>query len=186
MPRPYSLPFTPSDEANRLLASDGLALLIGMLLDQQMPMERAFQGPQLLKERLGGELTAEGVVGRPPEELDAIFRGPPAIHRFPSAMARRTQELCEVIVEEYGGRAERIWETAADAHQLLARLEALPGFGKAKARIFVGVVAKRLGVELDGWDEVAADWPSIADVTRFEDVAVQREKKRQMKSARKS
>ncbi len=184
MPRPDSLPFTPSDDANRLLAVDGLALLIGMLLDQQIPMERAFQGPQLLKERLGGELTAEEVVRRGPEELEEIFRGPPAIHRFPAAMGRRTHDLCQAVVEEYGGRAEEIWETASDARELLRRLQALPGFGKSKARIFVGLLAKRLGIEPEGWEEVAADWPSIADVGRFEDVALLREQKRQMKAAR--
>lgn len=157
-----------------------------MLLDQQIPMERAFQGPQVLKERLGGQLTAEEVARRSPEELEEIFRGPPAIHRFPASMARRCQDLCQAIVEEYGGRAEAIWETVVDGRELLARLQALPGFGKAKARIFVGLLAKRLGIQPDGWEEVAADWPSIADVARFDDVAVLRERKRQMKAARKS
>lgn len=186
MPKPDHLPFTPSDEANRLLATDGLALLIAMLLDQQFPMEKAFMGPQLLKERLGGMLTAAEVASRPPEEMEEIFRGPPAIHRFPASMARRTHDLCQVVVEEYGGRPEDIWETAAEARELMRRLQALPGFGKAKARIFVGVLGKRLGVGPEGWESVAADWPSIADVARYEDVSVLREEKRRMKAAEKS
>jgi uncharacterized HhH-GPD family protein len=157
-----------------------------MLLDQQFPMERAFYGPQLLKERLGGDLNAEGVASGLPDELEGIFRGPPAIHRFPASMARRTQDLCQVVVEEYGGRAEAVWETAADAGDLLRRLQALPGFGKAKARIFVGVLGKRLGVRPEGWETVAADWPSVADVARYEDVALLREEKRRLKARAKS
>jgi uncharacterized HhH-GPD family protein len=182
MDRPDSLPFTESDEANRLLASDGLALLIGMLLDQQFPMERAFYGPQLLKDRLGEDLEAARLAEWDPEKLESIFKGPPAIHRYPGSMAGRTQEMCRVIVAEYEGRAENLWETADDGAELLKRLQALPGFGVAKSRIFVGVLGKRLGVRPDGWEEKAADWASIADVAAFEDVATLREKKRAMKA----
>lgn len=182
MDRPDSLPFTESDEANRLLATDGLALLIGMLLDQQFPMERAFFGPHLLKDRLGEDLDPGRIAGWDPEALEGVFRGPPAIHRYPGSMAGRTQELCRVIVTEYEGRAENLWETAADGQELLSRLQSLPGFGVAKSRIFVGVLGKRLGVKPEGWEEKAADWPSIADVASFEDVATLREKKRAMKA----
>lgn len=182
MDRPDSLPFTESDEANRLLATDGLALLIGMLLDQQFPMERAFYGPQLLKDRLGEDLDPGRIAGWDPEELETVFKGPPAIHRYPGSMAGRTQELCRVIVAEYEGRAENLWETARDGEELLRRLQALPGFGVAKSRIFVGVLGKRLGFRPKGWEEKAADWPSIADVANFEDVATLREQKRAMKA----
>jgi uncharacterized HhH-GPD family protein len=182
---PDSLPFTESEEANRLLAGDGLALLIGMLLDQQFPMERAFFGPQLLKERLGEDLDAARIAGWDPARLEELFRGPPAIHRYPGSMARRTQELCQAVVDDYGGRAETLWETADDGAELLRRLQALPGFGLAKSRIFVGLLGKRLGVRPPGWDDKAADWPSIADVETFDDVAVLREQKREMKAARK-
>lgn len=182
MDPPASLPFTESDAANRLLATDGLALLIGMLLDQQFPMERAFYGPQLLKDRLGEDLDPGRIAEWEPEELESVFRGPPAIHRYPGSMAGRTQELCRVIVSDYEGRAENLWETAADGKELLNRLQALPGFGVAKSRIFVGVLGKRLGVKPDGWEEKAADWPSIADVARFDDVATLREEKRAMKA----
>jgi uncharacterized HhH-GPD family protein len=182
MDRPDSLPFTESDQANRLLASDGLALLIGMLLDQQFPMERAFYGPQLLTDRLGEPLDAKRIAEWDPEALESIFKGPPAIHRYPGSMAGRTQELCRVVVEEYGGRAETLWETAPDGAELSRRLQALPGFGVAKSRIFVGLLGKRLGVQPDGWEDKAADWPSIADVAGFDDVAVLREQKRAMKA----
>lgn len=186
MDKPDLLHFTESEEANRLLATDGLALLIGMLLDQQFPMERAFFGPQLLKERLGEDLDATRISERDPDEIESIFRGPPAIHRYPASMGKRTQALCQEIVESYDGRAENIWETAADAAELLRRLEALPGFGVAKSRIFVGVLGKRLGVRPEGWEEKAADWPSIADVATFDDVTTLREQKKAMKAAKKS
>jgi uncharacterized HhH-GPD family protein len=186
MDKPDQLPFTESKEANRLLATDGLAVLIGMLLDQQFPMERAFYGPQLLKERLGDMLDEEGIAGWDPDDLAEIFRGPPAIHQYWSAMSKRTQALCQVLVDEYDGRAENLWETAESGADLLKRLKALPGFGNAKSRIFVGLLGKRLGVRPDGWEERAADWPSIADVASFDDIAVLREQKRAMKAARKA
>jgi uncharacterized HhH-GPD family protein len=185
MSRPDALHFTESDEANRLLASDGLALLLGMLFDQQFPMERAFYGPQLLKERLGEDLDEARIAAWDPEALAAAFRGPPAIHQYWSTMAKRAQDLCQVLVDEYDGRAENLWETADDGADLLRRLQALPGFGVGKSRIFVGLLGKRMGVGPTGWEEKAADWPSIADVASFEDVALLREQKRAMKAARK-
>lgn len=185
MERPDQLHFTEDEAANRLLATDGLAVLLGMLLDQQFPMERAFYGPQLLKERLGEDLDEGRIANRDPDELAAVFQGPPAIHRYWSAMAKRTQGLCQTIVEDYDGKAENIWETAESGADLLKRLKGLPGFGDRKARIFVGLLGKRLGVRPEGWEEKAADWPSIADVASFDDVAVLREQKRAMKEARK-
>lgn len=182
MDRPDRLHFTEDDEANRLLAHDGLALLIGMLLDQQFPMERAFYGPQLLKERIGEELSAERIANWDPEELAGFFQGPPAVHRYWGSMAKRTQALCQTIVDDYEGRAENLWETAESGAELLKRLKALPGFGDAKARIFVGLLGKRLGVRPEGWEEKAADWPSIADVAGFDDVATLREQKKAMKA----
>jgi uncharacterized HhH-GPD family protein len=184
MDRPESLPFTESDEANRLLASDGFALLMGMLLDQQFPMERAFYGPQLLKDRLGAELTPEVVADTPLEDLEVVFRGPPAIHRYPASMAKRTQELARAVIDDYDGGAEHLWDTAKDGTELLNRLRALPGFGAEKSRIFVGILGKRLGVRPEGWEEKAADWPSIADVAIFDDVLTLREKKKAMKAAK--
>jgi uncharacterized HhH-GPD family protein len=185
MDRPDQLHFTEDDEANKLLATDGLAVLIGMLLDQQFPMERAFYGPQLLKERLGEDLDEERIANWDPERLAEIFRGPPAIHQYWSAMSKRTQAMCQVLVDEYEGRAENLWETATSGAELLKRIKALPGFGDAKSRIFVGVLGKRLGVRPEGWEEKAADWPSVADVATFDDVATLREQKRAMKAAKK-
>jgi uncharacterized HhH-GPD family protein len=185
MDRPDRLHFTEDDEANKLLATDGLALLLGMLLDQQFPMERAFYGPQLLRERLGEPLDEARIANWDPEELAVFYQGPPAIHRYWSAMAKRTQALCQVLVDEYDGRAENLWETADSGAELLKRLKALPGFGDGKSRIFVGLLGKRLGVRPEGWEDKAADWPSIADVATFDDVAVLREQKRAMKAAKK-
>ncbi len=142
-------------------------------------MGRAFCGPQLLKDRLGEDLDEVRISEWNPDELEKVFRGPPAIHRYPASMAKRTQDLCRVIVEEYEGRAETIWETAIDGSELLARLKALPGFGVGKSKIFVGLLGKRLGAAAQGWEEHAADWHNIADV------AVLREKKRAMKSSQK-
>ena len=184
MTGPDTLPWTESEEANRLLATDALAVLIGMLLDQQFPMERAFYGPYLLAERIGGRLDAELIADWDPDAFAEVFRGPPAIHRFPVSMAKRTQQLCRVVADEYGGDAAALWRTASDGRELRRRLEALPGFGKAKARIFVGVVGKRLGAGPPGWEEEAADWPSIADVARWEDIFELRRRKKEMKAKR--
>lgn len=182
MDTPPQIHFTESEEANRLLATNGLALLIGMLLDQQFPMERAFYGPKLIEERLGEPLDAARLSARDPDELEYVFRGPPAVHRYPASMAKRVQDLCQTLVEDYGGRAEAVWETASDGAELLKRLQALPGFGLAKSRIFIGVLGRRLGVAPTGWEEKAADWPSVADVARFDDVATLREQKKAMKA----
>ncbi|MDE0132558.1 MAG: Fe-S cluster assembly protein HesB [bacterium] len=180
---PESLPWTNNPDADRLLAEDSLALLIGMLLDQQFPMERAFFGPYLLQERLGGPLDAGEIADWDPEELAAIFRGPPAIHRYPASMAKRTQALCRTLVEEYDGAAERLWNEAEDGRDLYKRLKSLPGYGEMKSRVFVGILGKRMGVQPPGWEEEAAQRPSIADVARWEDVAELRAMKREMKKA---
>ena len=186
MPNPDSLPWTGDFEADRLLAREPLALLTGMLLDQQFPMERAFYGPYLLQQRLGEPLDAATIANYDPALLEQIFKGPPAIHRFPGAMAKRTQELCRFLVDSYDGDAGRLWGEATSGEDLLARLLALPGFGKAKARIFVGVLGKRIGVQPPGWEAVAADWPSIADVAHWEDVMTLRQQKREMKAAKRA
>lgn len=183
---PDKLPWTGDDDADRLLASQPLALLIGMLLDQQFPMERAFAGPHILQIRLGRPLDAEDIAEVPEDDLVDIFRGPPAIHRYPASMAKRTQALCRMIVDEHQGDAANVWEEATDAKDLYRRLRALPGYGEAKARIFVGILGKRLGVAPDGWEEQAADWASIADVASFDDIAELREAKRLAKESAKN
>jgi uncharacterized HhH-GPD family protein len=182
---PAALYFTPDADANRLLAEEPLAVLIGMLLDQQVPMEWAFTAPSLLKERLGGELDATKIAGMDPAALEAVFRDKPALHRYPGSMAKRTHAVCSFLVENYGGRAEALWDGVANGDELLARVKALPGFGDAKARIFVGLLGKRLDVRPQGWETAAADWPSIADVDSYERIGEIREKKRAMKAAAK-
>lgn len=180
-------PWTGNQDADQLLEDDPLALLIGMLLDQQFPMERAFLGPYRLAERLGvTRLSAEKLVSHDPEKLARIFQGPPAIHRYPAAMAARTQALAEVIAEQYQGETKRLWQTSEDGQQLRQRLQALPGFGEAKTRIFIGVIGQRLQEGPPGWEKEAADWPSIADVARWEDIAALRNQKREMKQQTRS
>jgi uncharacterized HhH-GPD family protein len=183
---PEALHFTADPEANRLLAQEPLAVLLGMLLDQQVTMEWAFGAPLLLKRRLGADrLDPAAIAAMEPGALEAIFRDKPALHRYPGSMAKRTHDLCTFIVERYDGRTEAIWIGATSGDELLARVLALPGFGKDKARIFVGLLGKRLGVRPPGWEQAAADWASIADVDTFERVAEIREKKRAVKASKK-
>jgi uncharacterized HhH-GPD family protein len=179
---PDALHFTDNQDANRLLATNPTGLIIGMLLDQQFPMERAFGSPHLLAERLDGPLDAATVAGLDDDTLERIFKGPPALHRFPGSMGSRARDLCTVIVEEYGGDTAAIWREASDGADLYKRLRALPGFGEAKARIFIGVIGKRLEEGPPGWDEEAATWPSIADIETFDQIAELREYKRAAKA----
>lgn len=183
---PDALHFTDNDDANRLLATNPCALLIGMLLDQQFPMERAFLAPYLLADRLGGPLDPATVASLDDEALASIFKGPPALHRFPGSMGTRARDMCAHLVEHHGGNAAQVWRGATDGADLYKRLRALPGFGEAKARIFVGVIGKRVGEGPPGWKTEAADWPSIADVDSFDKVAELREHKRAMKAAKKA
>ena len=177
-----SLPWTGDPDADRLLASNPFALLMGMLLDQQFPMERAFYGPYLLQQRLGGPLDPARIASMEQADLDPLFKGPPAIHRFPGAFAKRTHELARFVADNYDGDTSRLWTAALTGEDLYRRLRELPGFGDAKARIFVGVLGKRLGIGPIGWEAVAADWPSIADVGQWEDVFTLRQQKREMKA----
>src|SRR5512134_3461672 len=139
------LPFTGDDEADRLLVSDPLALLIGFALDQQVTVQKAFSGPRELQRRVG-RLDAAELAGMDAGELERVFAERPALHRFPGAMAKRVQELCRTIVSEYDGRAERVWEDARDAEDLRRRIAALPGFGEMKVKALGAVLAKRFGV----------------------------------------
>ena len=133
---------TDDDEANRLLERDPLALLLGMLLDQQISMEKAFAGPRVLQERLG-HLDAIRIAAHDPEAFGAVMATPPAVHRFPGSMGKRVQDLCRALAEQYGGRADAVWEDVTDGPELLRRMRALPGFGTQKARIFVALLGKQ-------------------------------------------
>ena len=182
-----SLTLTGDDAADRLLSENGFALLVGMLLDQQISMELAFVGPQRLAERLGGRLDPATVAEQDPATLEELFRQKPALHRYPGSMAKRVQALAATIVEEHDGRAERIWEQATDGRDLLRRLKALPGFGDQKARIFVALLGKQCGVQPGGWREAAGDYGqegyrSIADVTDPESLELVRDFKRAKKA----
>ncbi len=180
-----------SPAADELLAADPLALLIGMLLDQQVPMEKAFVGPYVLRERLGHELDARELASLPAERVADLFIDKPAIHRFPGSMAGRVQALCAHLVERYDGRAEAVWADASTGAELLRRLSALPGFGTAKAQIFLALLGKQYGVQPEGWREAAGAYGdadahrSVADVTDAESLALVREHKRQAKQAAK-
>lgn len=157
------LHFTGDDEADRLLAEDPLALLIGFALDQQVTVQKAFSGPAELRRRLG-HLDAARIAAMDPEELAAVFRQRPALHRFPGAMAKRVQALCAFVAREYGGDAARIWTEARDGRDLQARLMVLPSFGEMKVRSMLAVLAKRFGLQLPGLDEVVPRHPTLGDV----------------------
>jgi uncharacterized HhH-GPD family protein len=179
-------------EADRLLSTDPLALLLGMLLDQQFPMERAFAGPYVLAQRTGvTTLDATALAAHNPDALIEAFAMTPVVHRYPKAMAARTQDLCRILVERYDGSAARLWETASSGQELLARLTALPGFGKQKAQIFVALLGKQLEVRPAGWREAAGGYgedgvfKSVADVTGPEALDKVRAYKKEMKAAAK-
>jgi uncharacterized HhH-GPD family protein len=142
-----ALHFTGDEEADRLLAAEPLALLIGFGLDQQVTVPAAFSGPLKLRQRLG-RLDAAEIAGLDPERLEAVFRERPVVHRFPASMARRVQELCAVVAEEYGGDASRIWNEASDTDDLRRRIESLPGFGEMKVKGLASVLSRRLGVAM--------------------------------------
>ena len=161
--QPERLHFTADDEANELLAGDPLALLIGFVLDQQVPVQKAFSSPLELRRRLGG-LDANRIAEADPGELEDVFRRRPALHRFPGTMARRTQELCATIASEYAGDAERVWLDATDASDLERRLLALPGIGGMKAKTLLAVLAKRFGVRPPGWEAALPQHPTLGDV----------------------
>src|SRR5258706_5978493 len=157
------LPFTGDDEADRLLVSDPLALLIGFVLDQQVPLQKAFSGPLELSRRIGG-LDAARIATMEPERLDEVFRERPALHRFPGSMAGRTQELCAAVADRYDGDAARIWTEAADGRDLNERLLALPGIGPMKAGTLMAILGKRLGVAPAGWEAFAPGHMTLGDV----------------------
>jgi uncharacterized HhH-GPD family protein len=179
-------------EADQLLTDSPLALLIGMVLDQQIPLEWAFTGPLTLTRRLGRDLDAADLASRDPDELAKAFATPPALHRFPGSMAGRVQQMCRVIADDYGNDAANVWAGVTDADELLKRIEGLPGFGKMKAKIFLALLGKQLGVRPKGWREAAGDFGaagshrSIADITDGKSLEKVRAYKKEMKAAAKA
>jgi len=184
------MPVEPA--ANDLLTRDPLALLIGMLLDQQVPLERAFSAPLDLVRRLGHEPTASELAGFDPDALAAIFSERPALHRYPKAMAARVQDLARLLVADYGGDAASVWTTAASGQELLKRVSALPGFGTQKAKIFVAMLGKQFGAQPPGWREasepfgVAGSYLSVADIVDEDSLVRVRAYKQSLKAAAKS
>jgi uncharacterized HhH-GPD family protein len=185
-----AIPVTGDAEADRLLAENPLALLIGMLLDQQVPMEWAFRGPLTLQQRLGSPLDAETIASMGPDKIEAIFRDKPAMHRYPGSMGKRTHALCAYVVEHYGGDAGAIWRDAPSGQEIYRRLRELPGYGEEKAKIFLAILGKRLGVAAPGWEEAAAPFSdgtprSVADVDSPESLTRVREFKKARKAEKK-
>jgi uncharacterized HhH-GPD family protein len=189
-PMTLSLPVDPG--ANELLSRDPLALLIGMLLDQQVPFEKAFSSPYELVKRLGHEPTAAELADYDAEALAAIFADRPALHRFPKAMAARTQDLARLIVDRYDGDPAAIWTGAVNGKDLVARVAELPGFGGYKAQIFAALLGKQLGVRPEGWREAAGHFGeegshySVADIVDDDSLAAVRAHKKDLKAAAKA
>ena len=173
------LHFTGNDEADRLIATDPLALLIGFVLDQQVTVPTAFAGPLKLHQRLGG-LDATAIAALEPDALEAAFRARPAVHRFPGNMARRVQELCAVVAEEYGGDAARVWRDAAETDDLRRRIEALPGFGAMKVKALASVLARRYGIAMA--EPLVPSHPMLGDVDSPEALAEYQAAKRAYKA----
>ncbi|MFI1729267.1 HhH-GPD-type base excision DNA repair protein [Streptomyces acidicola] len=180
-------------EADELLGRSPLAALVGMLLDQQVPMEWAFQGPATIAQRLGtDDLDAHEIAGYDPEAFTALLSQKPAVHRYPGSMAKRIQQLCQYLVQHYDGDASAVWQGVVTGEELLGRLRELPGFGAQKAQIFLALLGKQLGVRPEGWREAAGaygepdSFRSVADITGPESLAKVRAHKQQLKAAAKA
>ncbi|WP_327316228.1 HhH-GPD-type base excision DNA repair protein [Streptomyces sp. NBC_01235] len=188
-----TLQLSQDPEADQLLGRSPLAALVGMLLDQQVPMEWAFKGPRTIADRLGADdLDAHDIAAQDPEAFAALLSEKPAVHRYPGSMAKRIQQLCQYLVEHYDGDADAVWDGVATGTELLRRLEDLPGFGKQKAQIFLALLGKQLGVRPTGWREAAGSYGepksfrSVADITGPESLAKVRAHKQEMKAAAKA
>lgn len=184
------LHITGDPAADKVLDDSPFAVLAGMMLDQQYPMEHAFRGPAKVLDRFG-TLDPARIAAADPEQFAEMCSTPPAIHRFPGSMAARLQELARIVVDEYDGHAERIWTEASDGRDLLKRMQALPGFGKQKAQIFVALLAKQLGVRPEGWEAVVGAYAeegyrSVADVVDEASLQKVRDFKKQKKAAAKA
>ena len=188
-----TLHLTGEPDADRLLSESPLALLIGMLLDQQIPMETAFAGPEKLRVRMGGTLDARTIAEADPEAIAELFKESPAIHRFPGSMAARTQTLCRALVDEWHGDAAAIWtDGSPDGREVLRRLRTLPGFGDQKARIFLALLGKQYGLRAEGWQQAAGDYAepgsyrSVADIVDADSLQRVRATKQAAKAAAKA
>ncbi len=179
---PKALPFTGDPEADELLAREPLALLIGFVLDQQVPLQKAFSGPLELRRRIG-TLDAAAIAAMDTEKLEAAFRQRPALHRFPGNMARRSQELCRAIVQRFGGRPERVWTEARTGKQLYDALLSLPGIGEMKAHTLVAILGKRFAITPEGWEAFVPDHMTLGDVDSVEKLRSYQDGKRAWKAS---
>ncbi len=183
-----ALHLTGDAEADAVLSRDPLALLIGMVLDQQVTMEKAFSSPAELARRLGGSLDAASIAAMEPEELATVFKERPALHRFPGSMAGRVQQVSRAVAEDYGGEADAIWKGTRSGEELVGRLKSLPGFGEQKSKIFGALLGKQLGVRPEGWREATAPYGgegtflSVADITDAASLEKVRATKKAMKA----
>lgn len=182
---PQALPFTDDPEANAYIAAEPMALLLGMLLDQQVPIEKAFSGPLELSRRLDAPLDAAALADMEVDDLAEVFSRKPALHRFPTSMAKKAHALATELIERYDGEPEAMWRTAADGKELYDRIKELPGFGEMKARSLVGILGKHFGVAPQGWEEILPDHMTLADVYSADDLAEYRRQKRARKAAAK-
>lgn len=179
-------------KADALLAKDPFALLMGMILDQQILLQKAFSGPQVLKERMGGKFSVKLIAGYEPEEFVKLFSTPPALHRFPAANAERVQKAAQIVMDQYGGDAAAIWESAKSGDQLVKNIAALPGFGKTKAQIFAALLGKQFGVKPRGWQAAVGEFGkknsfiSVADIVDEPSWRKTRDYKKNLKAAAKA
>jgi uncharacterized HhH-GPD family protein len=160
--------FTTEPAANTVLADNHFALLVGMTLYQQVPVEKAFAGPSVLEERIGKPLDAHTIASMDPQTLEDAFKEKPALHRFPANMAKRTQAVANYIVDTYDGETSGLWTDVADNDEFLKRLLAMPGFGDYKARVYAAVLARQFDIKPKGWDASLPEWPNISEVTSDE------------------
>ncbi|OYO15538.1 HhH-GPD-type base excision DNA repair protein [Enemella evansiae] len=186
----HDLWLTGDAASDRLLSTDANALLLGMTLDQQVPMEKAFSGPAVIAQRMGGTLDVAKIAAMDTEEFVALCSEKPAIHRFPGSMGKRVQQVCRALVDDYDGDAENIWAGVDDGAEVLKRLKALPGFGDQKAKIFLALLGKQWGITPSGWQRAAGDYGkdgfrSVADITDNSSLQKVRETKKQVKAAAK-
>lgn len=174
--------FTDDDAANALLATDEFAMLVGVTLYQQVPAEKAFSSPYVLRERLDGRLDPTTIAAMDPDVLNEVFRERPALHRFPGSMAKRTQAVASYIEDTYSGDVSGIWHGVGGSTELLDRIARIPGFGNYKAQVYAAVLARQFGIRPDGWEDNLPHWPNISEVSKPEDRAAMKVRKKEWKA----
>jgi uncharacterized HhH-GPD family protein len=175
--------FTDTAQGNDILTHNDFAMLVGMTLYQQVPVEKAFAGPAVISERIGRPIDAATIAGFDPAELEDVFRGPPAVHRFPANMAKRVQAVAVFMLDTYDGDVRRLWADVTSSDELLARILQIPGFGDYKARVYAAVLARQFGIAPAGWEHNLPDWPNISEVGSDADRAAMKARKKAWKES---